>query len=272
MPVEVKQSKPKAAAANAQVASPPISAAAPAAAVSADVVAPAPIQAETVALAPAPVSTVASSKPDAKPSAAPVAAPVAAPIAAPAAAIVKKIVVAKKAPAKSPVKAPVKAPKKAVAPRTVSTSKKDTPTMTKTTAMTDTVQAAMKDAAAKAKTTFEKGQAAMGGMGTFTKGNVEAVVESSKLLASGLQELSKTYMADSKAAVETMTSEMKDLASVKSPAEFFEKQSAMVRKQFDAAVAASSKNSEAMLKLASEAFQPISSRVSIAVDKIKSAA
>jgi hypothetical protein len=53
---------------------------------------------------------------------------------------------------------------------------------------------------------------------------------------------------------------------------FFEKQNAMMRKQFDAAVAVSSKNSEAMVKLASEAFQPISNRVSLAVEKIKQAA
>jgi hypothetical protein len=57
-----------------------------------------------------------------------------------------------------------------------------------------------------------------------------------------------------------------------SDTEFFEKQNAMMRKQFDAAMAATSKNSEAMLKLASEAFQPISNRVSLAVEKIKQAA
>ena len=45
-----------------------------------------------------------------------------------------------------------------------------------------------------------------------------------------------------------------------------------MRAHFDAAVAASSKNSEAMLKLANEAFQPISNRVSLAVEKIKHAA
>ena len=49
-------------------------------------------------------------------------------------------------------------------------------------------------------------------------------------------------------------------------------QSALLRKNFDAAVAASSKNSEAMLKLVNEAFQPISTRVSLAVEKIKTAA
>ncbi len=141
-----------------------------------------------------------------------------------------------------------------------------------TTEMTETIQTAMKEAAEKAKAALEKSQAALGDMGAFTKGNVEAVVESSKILASGLQEMGKSYAAETKTVVETMQAEMKELAAVKSPAEFFEKQNAMLRKQFDAAVAATSKNSEAMLKLASEAFQPISNRVSLAVEKIKHAA
>jgi hypothetical protein len=157
--------------------------------------------------------------------------------------------------------------------RSAASKQKDIFTMTaNTTEMTETIQTAMKDAAAKAKATLEKSQAAMGDMGTFTKGNVEAVVESTKILATGLQEMGKSYVAESKSVVETMTAEIKDLASVKSPTEFFEKQSAMMRKHFDAAMAVSSKNSEAMLKLASEAFQPISNRVSLAVEKIKQAA
>lgn len=158
-------------------------------------------------------------------------------------------------------------------PRSAAPKAKDIFIMTaNTTEMTATIQTAMKDATVKAKAAFEKSQTAMGEMGTFTKGNVEAAVESGKILAAGLQEMGKSYVAETKSVVETMTAEIKDLASVKSPAEFFEKQSAMLRKQFDAAVAASSKNSEAMLKLASEAFQPISNRVSLAVEKIKQAA
>lgn len=158
-------------------------------------------------------------------------------------------------------------------PRSAAPKQKDIFIMTATTTeVTETIQTAIKDATAKAKAAFEKSQAAMGDVGTFAKGNVEAVVESSKILATGLQEMGKSYAAESKSAVETMTAEIKDLASVKSPTEFFEKQNAMMRKQFDAAVAATSKNSEAMLKLASEAFQPISNRVSLAVEKIKQAA
>ncbi len=174
----------------------------------------------------------------------------------------------------TPVSVPVnRIPPKAAAPRSTPIAKKEIFIMnTTTTAMTDTIQNAMKDAAEKAKATLEKSQATMGDMSAFAKGNVEAVVEAGKILASGMQEMSKGYMTDGKTAVETMTAEIKDLIAVKSPAEFFEKQSAMLRKQFDATVAASSKNSEAMLKLASEAFQPISNRVSLAVEKIKHAA
>jgi hypothetical protein len=160
-----------------------------------------------------------------------------------------------------------------VFPRSAAPTQKDYFIMTATTTeVTETIQTAMKDAAEKAKAAFEKSQAALGDVSSFTKGNVEAVVESSKILATGLQEMGKSYAAETKSAVETMTAEIKDLASVKSPAEFFEKQTALLRKQFDAAVATSSKNSEAMLKLASEAFQPISNRVSLAVEKIKQAA
>jgi hypothetical protein len=161
----------------------------------------------------------------------------------------------------------------AASPRIAAPTQKDIFIMTATTTeMTETIQTAMKDAAEKAKAALEKSQAAFGDMGAFTKGNMEAVVESTKILATGLQEMSKSYVAETKTVVETMSAEIKDLASVKSPAEFFEKQNAMLRKQFDAAMAVSSKNSEAMLKLASEAFQPISNRVSLAVEKIKQAA
>lgn len=162
--------------------------------------------------------------------------------------------------------------KQAASTKSAAPTQKDFIMTASTTEMTETIQTAMKEAAAKAKAALEKSQAAMGDMGAFTKGNVEAVVESSKILATGLQEMTKSYAAETKTVVETMQAEIKELASVKSPTEFFEKQNAMMRKQFDAAMAATSKNSEAMLKLASEAFQPISNRVSLAVEKIKHAA
>jgi len=205
----------------------------------------------------------------------------------PAPAITAAVPVAKAGPVKTttiktrpiktrPTKTPTSKPAKpAVAPvvRTATAPTKDTRIMTTpTTEITEKFQTAIKDASEKAKAAFEKSQASLGEMGEFTKGNVEALVESTKILATGLQALSKDYLAESKSVFETLTAEFKELTTVKTPSELLEKQSTMLRKQFDAAVAASSKNSEAMLKLASEAFQPISTRVSLAVEKVKKAA
>ncbi|WP_338467423.1 phasin family protein [Novosphingobium sp. ZN18A2] len=151
-------------------------------------------------------------------------------------------------------------------------SSKGTSIMTTTTEFTAKFEESMKDMQERAKTLFEKGQTAFSDVPEFAKGNVEAMVESTKILAAGLQDMGKSYVEESKSAFETMTADAKDLAAVKSPNEFFEKQTALARKNFDAAVAATSKNSEAMLKLVNEAFQPLSTRVSLAVEKMKKAA
>lgn len=175
--------------------------------------------------------------------------------------------------AKRPFTATPRVKQNSAAPKAMTAPRKELFAMATTpTEITEKMTAAFKDAQDKAKAALEKSQAAFGDAGTFAKGNVEAMVESSKIFASGLQEMTKGYVAETKSVFETMTADVKDLTTVKSPTEFFEKQSALLRKNFDAAVAASSKNSEAMLKLANEAFQPISTRVSLAVEKIKQAA
>lgn len=124
----------------------------------------------------------------------------------------------------------------------------------------------------KAKEAYEKGTASITEANDFAKGNVEALVESGKILASGLQELSAATLTDSKTAFETLTTEIKSLASAKSPTEFFQLQSALLRKHFDTAVAQTSKSTEAMLKLANDSMAPISNRVTLAVEKVSKVA
>ena len=65
---------------------------------------------------------------------------------------------------------------------------------------------------------------------------------------------------------------MKEMSSVKSPADFFKLQSDFVRETFDSMIAVTSKNTEAMMKLAGDAAQPMSSRYAVAVEKVKTAA
>lgn len=124
----------------------------------------------------------------------------------------------------------------------------------------------------KAKEHYEKSKVAFGDYNELAKGNVEAGVESAKILASGLQELGATLVADSRASFETLTAEAKELAALKSPTDLFKLQSEIVRKQFDSLVAFSSKQSEALLKLAGEVAAPLSNRVSVAVDTAKKVA
>lgn len=141
-----------------------------------------------------------------------------------------------------------------------------------TTDFTTKIKGAVTEVQEKAKEAFDKGAAAFSDYNEFSKGNFEAVVESGKILASGVQSLGTALVADTKSNFETLTAEVKELVAVKSPADFFQLQAAFARRNFDLAVAQASKNSEAMLKLANDVAAPISSRVSLAVEKVKQAA
>lgn len=152
-----------------------------------------------------------------------------------------------------------------------SAAKKDT-TMTINKKVTTGFESIISDAQGKAKDAFEKSTALFGDYADFTKGNIEAVVQSGKILAEGLQSMSSDFVAESRSAFETASADIKGLAAAKSPTDLIQLQSEIVRKSFDSAVAYGSKNTEAMIKLTSEVFAPISSRVSLAVEKVRTAA
>ncbi|MBC2664316.1 phasin family protein [Novosphingobium flavum] len=161
-----------------------------------------------------------------------------------------------------------------IAAKPASSQIKDTFTMAKTlpTDFIASFQTAFSDFQTKAAGAYEKSTSVLGEANEFAKGNVEAVVESGKILASGLQELGTTFVADSRSAFDTLTAEVKDLAAVKTPAEFFSLQGTLARKNFDTAVAQASKSTEAFLKLANDVLTPLSGRVTLAVEKVSKAA
>lgn len=231
----------------------------------------------------------------------------AAPVAAPAAkktvpAAVAAPVVAKPAPAKpAPVAtkpavtakpAPV-APKAAPAPIKTSTPPAPAPapqitekgpimneTVTKTT---EAAKNFAQDAQAKttemfgdlngrAKSAMERSGKFVEEMNEFNKGNIEAMVESSKVAAKAAEQLAQQAAESARKNFESATAAMKSFASVKTPTEFFQLQSEYARSAFDSMMSETSKNSEQMLKLASDVFQPISNRLSVAAEKMKIAA
>lgn len=125
---------------------------------------------------------------------------------------------------------------------------------------------------AKAQTAYDKGTTMVAEMTDLAKGNAEALVESGKILAAGMQDLGKSFAEDAKSSYETMTADFKEMAAIKSPTELFQLQGKIMRRNFDAMVAATSKGTEHGMKLANEAFAPLTARVNLAVEKLSKAA
>jgi phasin family protein len=130
-------------------------------------------------------------------------------------------------------------------------------------------EALIADMNTRAKAAMEKGTQAFEQINEFNKGNVEAIVESSKIAATGLQTLGQGYAEYARKQFEGMTSTMKSFAGVKSPTEFMKLHADFVRGQFDSMVAETSKNTEAFIKLAGDVAKPISNRVAVAAEKLK---
>jgi phasin family protein len=134
------------------------------------------------------------------------------------------------------------------------------------------VQSMLAEMNDKAKAAMEKSSKAMEEIGDLTKGNLEAVVESSKIAAKGFESIGQNAAEYGRLSFEKTSATIKSFASVKSPAEFLQLQSELMTSTFDALASESAKTSEAMLKLAGEIAQPLSSRVAIVSDKFKALA
>ena len=172
-----------------------------------------------------------------------------------------------------PAKASLKTPPVASKPKpTIIQLKEKIMATAKTADFTKPFADAVGELQAKTKEAYEKGTAYAGEMTDFAKGNVEALVESGKVLSAGMQDVGKTYVGEAKAAYETLTADMKEMAAIKSPTELFQLQGKIARRNFDSAVAFSSKTGDSILKLYADAFAPISGRVSLAAEKISKAA
>ena len=136
----------------------------------------------------------------------------------------------------------------------------------------DRFQSAFSEMSEKAKTGVEKSTKAFGELGDIAKGNVEAWVESGRIASKGIEALGQEAAEYGRINFEKASAAMKSLAAVKSPAEFFQVQSELLSTVFDSFAKETAKQSEALLKLAGEVSQPISTRVSVVTEKVRSLA
>jgi phasin family protein len=135
----------------------------------------------------------------------------------------------------------------------------------------DRFQAVFGDVNERAKTAMERNSRVAEELTELTKGNVEAMVASTKVAAKGVETLGQEIAEFSRKSFEETSAALKGIADVKSPTDFFRLQSDFARSQFDLMVAETSKLSETMIKLAGQAAEPISGRYTVAVERVRTA-
>lgn len=131
----------------------------------------------------------------------------------------------------------------------------------------DKFQGMFADVGEKSQEAVRKSQAFAEQLTEAARANVEAVVESSRIAVAGVRDLGQEVLASSRGGVEQASSAVKTLAEAKSPTEFFQLHSELVRSSFDRFVAEGSKFTEQVVKLAGEAVQPLSNRASVNAEK-----
>ena len=94
----------------------------------------------------------------------------------------------------------------------------------------------------------------------LARANVEALVESGRVAAEGARSIGQDVVATSRDGVEQAADAIRSLAEAKSPTEYLQLQGEFARASFDRFVAESAKLTESMVKVAGEAFQPLSNR------------
>lgn len=184
--------------------------------------------------------------------------------------------VTRKSPSKSPAKAPIAASVKADNNQPSVSQLKEKIMATQNTdysaPIANMMSGAVSEMQSRTQAAYEKSTEAMSEMTDFAKGNVEAVVKSGKAFAEGVQGMGQTIADEAKTAYETTTADIQEMASVKSPTELFQLQGKIMRRNFDAMIAAATKNSDATMKLANDVVAPMSARVSVASEKISKVA
>lgn len=133
-------------------------------------------------------------------------------------------------------------------------------------------QAAFADINDRAKSAMERGAKLAEDMAAFNKGNLDALMESSRIAARGLESLGQDAAAFVKQSFEQSSAVLRQFAAVKSPTEFLKLHGDLVRQSFDQAVQQTSRQTETVLKLAGEVSQPVANRFAVAMEKAKVAA
>ncbi len=129
----------------------------------------------------------------------------------------------------------------------------------KATAGVAASQTRMKEGVEKVMKTAEQ-------VAAFNQGNVEAMVKSGQIWASGMQDISKHFASAAQASMADGIAAFKALTGVKSLKDALELQASFARSTMEKSVAESNKLTDASMKLTERALAPITARVTVAVE------
>lgn len=102
----------------------------------------------------------------------------------------------------------------------------------------------------------------------FSRGNLEALTKASQLYVTGVQDLSRQTMAMFQAFSEHAIEGVKAMSAMKSMKDAADFQASFTKTAFERAVNDTTKISEAAMKLAETSIEPISARMTLAMEKI----
>jgi phasin family protein len=122
------------------------------------------------------------------------------------------------------------------------------------------LQSIFADAGERSQELVKKTQKVTEELADLARANVEAIVEAGRVASEGAKSIGQDVVATSREGVEQTADAIRSLAEAKSPTEYLQLQGDFARASFDRAVAETSKLTESLVKLAGEAFQPISNR------------
>ena len=140
-----------------------------------------------------------------------------------------------------------------------------------TAQVADRLQAVFGDVNERARTQIERNTRVAEELTELSKGNVEAFVASTKVVAKGLETVGQEVAEYSRKSFEDASAALRGFAEIKSPADFFRLQTEFVRAQFDNLVSESSKLSETVVKLAGDVAEPINNRYTVAAERVRTA-
>jgi phasin family protein len=123
-------------------------------------------------------------------------------------------------------------------------------------------QTILEEATERSQELVKRSQKVAEELADLARANVEAVVEAGRVAAEGARSIGQDVVAKQRDGFEQAADAIRSLAEAKSPTEYLQLQGDFARASFDRAVAESSKLTESLVKLAGEAFQPLSNRAS----------